>query len=145
MYIPPPVVNWTVQQSLDDMDKGGITTSMTSPTLHQVANEHHERLLEVVNRMPDGSVALRLPEVPRELKDACKQLLNIGDQIKEWLIVSKQVGPLGGDPAEIQKYAAELERVPAHLSSNEWILQATTTHESCEVFQKLELLLELWF
>jgi predicted TIM-barrel fold metal-dependent hydrolase len=33
----PPVVKWTVQQSLDDMDKGGVTTSMTSPTLPAVS------------------------------------------------------------------------------------------------------------
>ena len=32
----PPVTNWTVQQSLDDMDKAGIATSMTSPTLPAV-------------------------------------------------------------------------------------------------------------
>jgi 6-methylsalicylate decarboxylase len=32
----PPVNNWTVQRSLDDMDKAGITTSMTSPTLPAV-------------------------------------------------------------------------------------------------------------
>lgn len=33
----PPVVKWTVQHSLDDMDKGGVTTSMTSPTLPAVS------------------------------------------------------------------------------------------------------------
>ena len=32
----PPVNNWTVQRSLDDMDKAGITTAMTSPTLPAV-------------------------------------------------------------------------------------------------------------
>jgi 6-methylsalicylate decarboxylase len=29
----PPVVNWTVQKSLDDMDKAGVATAITSPTL----------------------------------------------------------------------------------------------------------------
>ena len=29
----PPVNNWTPQRSIDDMDKAGIATSMTSPTL----------------------------------------------------------------------------------------------------------------
>jgi len=29
----PPVVNWTPQKSLDDMDRGGVATSMVSPTL----------------------------------------------------------------------------------------------------------------
>jgi predicted TIM-barrel fold metal-dependent hydrolase len=29
----PPVNNWTPQKSLDDMDKGGVATAITSPTL----------------------------------------------------------------------------------------------------------------
>jgi predicted TIM-barrel fold metal-dependent hydrolase len=29
----PPVNNWTVQKSLDDMDKAGVATAITSPTL----------------------------------------------------------------------------------------------------------------
>ena len=28
----PPVLNWTAQRSLDDMDKGGVATAITSPT-----------------------------------------------------------------------------------------------------------------
>lgn len=28
----PPLLNWTVQKSLDDMDRGGIATAITSPT-----------------------------------------------------------------------------------------------------------------
>ncbi len=32
----PPMANWSVQKSLDDMDKAGVATSMTSPTTPQV-------------------------------------------------------------------------------------------------------------
>ena len=32
----PPVTNWTPQRSLDDMDKGGVATSIVSPTLPAV-------------------------------------------------------------------------------------------------------------
>jgi 6-methylsalicylate decarboxylase len=32
----PPVLNWTPQRSLDDMDKAGVATSITSPTLPAV-------------------------------------------------------------------------------------------------------------
>jgi 6-methylsalicylate decarboxylase len=32
----PPVVNWSPEQSLADMDKGGVATAMTSPTTPQV-------------------------------------------------------------------------------------------------------------
>jgi predicted TIM-barrel fold metal-dependent hydrolase len=33
----PPVTNWRPEQSLEDMDKGGVATAMTSPTLPQVS------------------------------------------------------------------------------------------------------------
>lgn len=33
----PPVTNWQPEQSLEDMDKGGVATAMTSPTLPQVS------------------------------------------------------------------------------------------------------------
>jgi predicted TIM-barrel fold metal-dependent hydrolase len=33
----PPVVKWSPEQSLEDMEKGGIATAMTSPTLPQVS------------------------------------------------------------------------------------------------------------
>jgi 6-methylsalicylate decarboxylase len=33
----PPVTNWQPEQSLQDMDKGGVATAMTSPTLPQVS------------------------------------------------------------------------------------------------------------
>ena len=33
----PPLAHWSVQKTLDDMDKGGVATSITSPTAPQVA------------------------------------------------------------------------------------------------------------
>ena len=32
----PPMANWSVQKTLDDMDMGGVATSITSPTTPQV-------------------------------------------------------------------------------------------------------------
>ena len=32
----PPLATWSIQKSLDDMDKGGIATSLLSPTAPQV-------------------------------------------------------------------------------------------------------------
>jgi predicted TIM-barrel fold metal-dependent hydrolase len=33
----PPIANWSVQKSLEDMDKAGIATAITSPTTPQIA------------------------------------------------------------------------------------------------------------
>src|SRR5262245_45640783 len=35
----PPMANWSPQKSLDDMDKAGVATSITSPTTPQVVFE----------------------------------------------------------------------------------------------------------
>src|ERR1700719_3363156 len=32
----PPVVNWSVQKTIEDMDAGGVATAMTSPTTPQL-------------------------------------------------------------------------------------------------------------
>src|SRR5215813_5942620 len=32
----PPITNWSVQKTIEDMDKGGVATAMTSPTTPQV-------------------------------------------------------------------------------------------------------------
>ena len=41
----PPMVSWSVQKSLDDMDKGGVATAITSPTTPQVIglDQRHSR------------------------------------------------------------------------------------------------------
>ena len=38
-----PLANWSVQKTLDDMDKGGVATSMTSPTTPQVTRSARPR------------------------------------------------------------------------------------------------------
>ncbi len=54
----PPMANWSVQKTLDDMDKGGIATAITSPTTPQVSGL-------------DKDAAAR---VARESNEYCKKL-----------------------------------------------------------------------
>jgi Predicted metal-dependent hydrolase of the TIM-barrel fold len=54
----PPMVSWSVQKSLDDMDKGGVATAITSPTTPQVIGL-------------DKDTAAR---VARESNEYCKKL-----------------------------------------------------------------------
>lgn len=34
----PPITNWSVQKTIEDMDKGGVVTAITSPTTPQVGD-----------------------------------------------------------------------------------------------------------
>jgi predicted TIM-barrel fold metal-dependent hydrolase len=43
----PPMANWSVQKTLDDMDKGGVATAITSPTTPQVTGLDAERAARV--------------------------------------------------------------------------------------------------
>ena len=54
----PPMASWSVQKSLDDMDKGGVATAITSPTTPQVIGL-------------DNATAAR---VARESNEYCKKL-----------------------------------------------------------------------
>lgn len=79
----PPMANWSVQKSLDDMDKGGVATAVTSPTTPQVigldkataariareANEYAKRL-ESDHPGRFGTFAmLPLPHIDESLKE----------------------------------------------------------------------------
>ena len=79
----PPLANWSVQKTLDDMDKGGVATAITSPTSPQTkpfSNEEAARLARESNEyakklMSDhpgrfGVFAmLPLPHVDESLKE----------------------------------------------------------------------------
>ncbi len=54
----PPMANWSVQKTLDDMDKGGVATAITSPTTPQVT----------------GLDAARAARVSRESNEYAKKL-----------------------------------------------------------------------
>jgi len=79
----PPVTNWSIQKTLDDMDKGGVAVSITSPTTPQVnglgaadaariARESNEyaKKLETDHKGRFGTWAmLPLPHVDQALKE----------------------------------------------------------------------------
>lgn len=79
----PPMANWSPAKSLEDMDKGGIATAMTSPTTPQlgflppadaarIARESNEYARKVANDHPGrfGVFAmLPMPHVDESLKE----------------------------------------------------------------------------
>ena len=80
----PPMANWSVQKTLDDMDKGGVATAITSPTTPQakfitdkaqaarVAREANEYAKKLETDHPGrfGTFAmLPLPHIDESLKE----------------------------------------------------------------------------
>ncbi len=79
----PPMANWSVQKTLDDMDKGGVATSITSPTTPQLqgldaaeaarlARESNDYAKKLETEHPGrfGTFAmLPLPHVDESLKE----------------------------------------------------------------------------
>ena len=47
----PPMVSWSVQKSLDDMDKGGVATAITSPTTPQVIGLDKDTAARVARKL----------------------------------------------------------------------------------------------
>src|SRR3982074_334518 len=79
----PPMANWSIQKTLDDMDKGGVAVAMTSPTTPQtfgldaaqaarVARECNEYAKKLETQHPGrfGTWAtLPLPYIDESLKE----------------------------------------------------------------------------
>jgi predicted TIM-barrel fold metal-dependent hydrolase len=82
-YANPPMANWSPQKSLDDMDKGGVATSMTSPTTPQVgflgapdaarlareSNEYAKKLMTDHSGRFGVFAMLPMPHVDESLKE----------------------------------------------------------------------------
>jgi hypothetical protein len=43
----PPMLNWSIQKTLDDMEKGGVAVAMTSPTAPQVVGMDAEKAARI--------------------------------------------------------------------------------------------------
>jgi len=79
----PPIANWSVQKSLEDMDKAGVATALTSPTTPQVAflgkeeaaaicrssNEYAKQLMSDYPSRFGVFAMLPLPHVDETLKE----------------------------------------------------------------------------
>ncbi len=79
----PPLIHWSVQKTLDDMDKGGVATSILSPTTPQVtplgkeagakiareANEYGKKLMADHPGRFGVFATLPLPHIDESLKE----------------------------------------------------------------------------
>ncbi len=72
-------------------------------------------LAQVVFRLPDGSTAVRIPEVPADLKGGVKTLFAMVDEIKAWLLDTGQVSQPAA-VAEMDGLRARIAELEAQLS-----------------------------
>jgi len=54
----PPLLNWSVQKTLDDMDKGGVATSIVSPTSPQVTPLGKEAAVRIAREANEFGVKM---------------------------------------------------------------------------------------
>jgi regulator of replication initiation timing len=71
---------------------------------------------QVVNRLPDGSMAMRLMDPPAELKTAYKNILEEVERLKEYLLASGQI-KAGGDPAEVAALQGQIQTLQAEIQA----------------------------
>jgi len=79
----PPLTNWSVQKSLDDMDKAGIATSITSPTTPQVGFLGKEEAARVARESNDYATKLMSDHPGRFGVFAMLPLPHIDESLKE--------------------------------------------------------------
>lgn len=66
---------------------------------------------QLVNRFPDGSIALRLPAVPEELGTAATEAQALVERVRTWLEESGQLGKASpGEVTALKARVAELEK-----------------------------------
>ncbi|MFZ5478761.1 MAG: DUF4388 domain-containing protein [Myxococcota bacterium] len=72
---------------------------------------------QVVARMPDGSTALRIPEMPEKVANAIRDVFAAVEDVKGFLLATKQVAPPGGvDPAQIRALEERVRQLEAELA-----------------------------
>ena len=79
----PPMANWSIQKTLDDMDKGGVATSITSPTTPQVTGLDAARAARVARECNEYAKKLETDHKGRFGTWATLPLPHIDESLKE--------------------------------------------------------------
>jgi predicted TIM-barrel fold metal-dependent hydrolase len=78
-----PLANWSVQKLLDDMDKGGVATGITSPTTPQVTPLGREAAARIARESNEFAKKMESDHKGRFGTFAMLPLPNIDDSLKE--------------------------------------------------------------
>ena len=79
----PPLINWSIQKSLDDMDKGGVATSMLSPTAPQVTPLGKEAAVRIAREANEFGIKIMADHPGRFGVFATLPLPYIDESLKE--------------------------------------------------------------
>jgi 6-methylsalicylate decarboxylase len=79
----PPIANWSVQKSLEDMDKAGIATALTSPTTPQIEFLGKEEAAAICRSSNDYAKKLMIDNPGRFGVFAMLPLPHIDETLKE--------------------------------------------------------------
>ena len=79
----PPLAHWSVQKAIDDMDKGGVATSITSPTAPQVATLGTPIAVKIARESNEYSKKLESDHKGRFGTFAMLPLPHINESLKE--------------------------------------------------------------
>jgi hypothetical protein len=75
---------------------------------------------QLVNRYPDGSAAMRLPEMPDEIGRAAAEAADTVEKVRAWLLERKVVGPPGGTAvAEVDALKGRIAELEQRLTRAE--------------------------
>ena len=79
----PPMVTWSLQKSLDDMDKAGVATAITSPTMPQVGFLGKEQAARIARESNEFATKLMIDHPGRFGIFAMLPLPHIDESLKE--------------------------------------------------------------
>jgi predicted TIM-barrel fold metal-dependent hydrolase len=79
----PPLLNWSVAKSLEDMDKGGVATSIVSPTSPQVTPLGREAAVRIARESNEFAAKMMADHPGRYGVFAMLPLPHIDDSLKE--------------------------------------------------------------
>ena len=131
----PPLANWSVQKTLDDMDKGGVATAITSPTSPQTKPFSKEEAARLARESNDYAKKLMSDHPGRFGVFAMLPLPHVDESLKEieYAFDTLKVDGIGMMTSYGDKWLgyAEFEPVWAELNRRKATVYTHPTDANC--------------
>ena len=131
----PPINNWSVQKTLDDMDKGGVATAITSPTTPQIMPFAADEAARLSRESNEWAKKLETQHPGRFGTFAMLPLPHIDESLKEiaYAFDTLKVDGVGCMTSYGDKWLgyAEFEPIWAELNRRKAIVYTHPTEATC--------------